>query len=227
MERPTLEQYFKLYIRQELPDPHDRRNFLVTLKNRSHPSFMFYPWLNDLLNELKSEHDGFAVLPAPVNRPWWAVLEVSPSATRDAIGTLDRTDGQTGCGASRCYYETKLTRRKSMADETVTAPTTLFDISKLSLEGLTMLYIFVPSYVGKEDRNPCVDSELITIARKELERRGALMLAGGIHELWYLPEDVKEELKDVFAVNHMLELFNDVTEPDPDGDEDEDDSGAS
>src|SRR5664279_1313499 len=87
MERLTFEQHFKLYIRQELPVPHDRRKFLVTLKNRSHPSFMFYPWLNDLLNELESEHDGFAALPAPVIRPWWAVLEVSPSATSDAIGT--------------------------------------------------------------------------------------------------------------------------------------------
>jgi DnaJ-domain-containing protein 1 len=85
MERLTFEQHFKLDIRQAMPDPYVRWNFLVTLKNRAHPSFTFYPWLNDLLNELKS--DGFAALPAPVIRPWWAVLEVSPTATRDAIAT--------------------------------------------------------------------------------------------------------------------------------------------
>ena len=63
MERPTLEQHFKLHILQAMPDQHDRRSFLVFLKNRAQPSFMFYPWLNDLLNDLESEHGGFAALP--------------------------------------------------------------------------------------------------------------------------------------------------------------------
>jgi hypothetical protein len=102
-----------------------------------------------------------------------------------------------------------------MEAEVAVAPATLFDLGRLSLEGLTLLYLFSVSYVGEPE------AELVAIARNELARRGVLEIVNDTQDIWDLDEETREELAEVFSVHHLLESFQKITAPDSDDDAEE------
>lgn len=86
--------------------------------------------------------------------------------------------------------------------------TTVVDISKLDLEGLAMLYIFMPPYKNHPE------GELGNIARQELSRRGVLEILSETEDVWQLDEETKAEMFDIWTAHDLMHTFLDVVRPD-------------
>ncbi len=83
-------------------------------------------------------------------------------------------------------------------------PMNSVDITKLSTEGLAMLFIFLPNYFHEPEGG------IVSAARNELLRRGVIEVKDS-SVMWNLDEDTREELAEVFVVDRMLHTFKYVT----------------
>jgi len=81
------------------------------------------------------------------------------------------------------------------------------DIRKCSTEGLTMIWAFLPTYKDEPEDG------LVAAAAEELRRRGVITpVEGGMID-WHLPEDVRLELREIWADDQMAETFQLITSP--------------
>jgi hypothetical protein len=81
------------------------------------------------------------------------------------------------------------------------------DVRKLSIEGLVMLWTFLPNYYHEPEGG------IVSAARAELVRRGVIVpVEGGMID-WRLDDDTREELLEVWTIDKMPELFLTLTSP--------------
>jgi hypothetical protein len=86
-----------------------------------------------------------------------------------------------------------------------TPPMNEVDIRKLSIEGLAMLYFFLPNYFNEPEGG------LVSAARQELARRGAIKLHNNGNRVeWLIDEETTEELWDNWHADGALERFGTV-----------------
>lgn len=80
-------------------------------------------------------------------------------------------------------------------------PITAIELSKLTTESLVMMFNFIPKYCGED-----CEHLLVAGVKEELLRRSVIKVHPEGTE-WRLDQDTREELRDVWEVDEMLERF--------------------